>query len=84
MLLEWGDNIGISSKSPEVYLPKMISGYSKEELNNMYFWHALWEGWESKSYLGFLEEWRKRIAEVILSGFETFQKSKRSYIKNNK
>lgn len=76
-LLEWGDNIGISSKSPREYLPVMINGFSQEELKKMCYWHALPEGWEIKSYNDFLEERRKRIAEVIHDGFSILEKGRK-------
>lgn len=64
-LVEWGDNIAISDDPPNSYLPQMLEQIDEEERKHQYENHALWEGWEHKEYAQFLEERRRRIAEVI-------------------
>jgi hypothetical protein len=68
-LVEWIDNMDISDLSPSDYLPKYLEGLSQKEEGDMYFWHALWPGWESMDYVEFLELRRKAIARVIRDGF---------------
>lgn len=69
-LVEWNDNIDISDKSPKDYLKKSLSHFSREEKENMYFWHALPENWEKMEYEKFLVERRKLIAKVISHAFD--------------
>jgi len=70
-LLEWGDNAGISDKPPAEYLPLMRERFDDTELNRMYHWHALPEGWEQMEYHAFLERRREMIAQVIAEGYQT-------------
>lgn len=69
-LVEYSDNIKISDKPPSEYFLDYIARYKQDELENIYNWHCLWEGWESGDYRDFLEERRKRIAKFIKQGFE--------------
>lgn len=69
-LVEWGDNLEISDQSPREYLKKALRHFSKEEKENMYFWHALPENWEKMEYEKFLVERRKLMAKVIKQAFE--------------
>lgn len=69
-LVEWGDNNDISDKKPSEYLPEYVNRFSDEECEQMYYWHALPEGWEQMKFATFLEERRKRMAEVIRDAFE--------------
>lgn len=69
-MVEWGDNNTIADKSPAEYLPKYLERMSEEDKKDMYFWHALPEGWENMSYESFLLERRKKMADVIRTGFE--------------
>lgn len=69
--VEWFDNIDISDLSPAEYLPEYTKRFSKDELKQMYFWHALPEGWERMDYQPFLTERRKLIAQVTRAGFES-------------
>jgi hypothetical protein len=73
-LVEWTDNIAISDKAPAVYLPKYLARFSPEEVREMYYWHALPDGWESLDYFDFLTERRKRIAQVIRNGYSILTK----------
>ncbi len=69
-LVEWNDNLEISDSSPSEYVPKLEERFSEEELNEMYFWHALPEKWENMNYDDFLEKRRKLMANVIREGFK--------------
>jgi hypothetical protein len=70
---EWSDNIEISDLSPKEYLPKYLERFSAEELEAMYFHHALPPGWENLEYQDFLPVRRKLIANVIRRGFEKLE-----------
>ncbi len=76
-LVEWKDNIEISDMAPAVYLPKYLvrykpesgTGSQPEDLAQMYYWHALPDGWQQMPYGQFLEARRKRMAGVICDAF---------------
>lgn len=68
-LVEWSDNIAISDRSPVDYLSGYTSRFNLDELQKMYYWHALPQGWESKNYEDFLIERRRAMANVIRDGF---------------
>lgn len=74
-LVEWGDNIAISDKPPWEYAPEMEKFFSGAELKRMYEWHALPEKWYEMDYEQFLEERRKRMAQVIKKGYERLSTS---------
>ena len=69
-LVEWGDNNDISDQAPSEYLPAYLKRLSDEDKEQMYYWHALPEGWEQMRYPKFLEERRKMMAIVIRDAFE--------------
>ncbi|MBI4619541.1 MAG: hypothetical protein HY739_05200 [Desulfobacterales bacterium] len=69
-LVEWSDNIEISDSSPEEYLPQYIDRFSLDELKDMYYWHALSDGWENMAYEKFLKTRRNGMAKVIRDGFQ--------------
>lgn len=69
-LVEWSDNIKISDKSPKEYLPHYVNRFDQEELEEMYFWHALPKGWETMEYDEFLGKRRIMIANVVKTAFE--------------
>lgn len=73
-LVEWSDNIVMADQSPAVYSTQFESRFSTEELERMYFWHALPERWYEMGYDQFLEERRKRMAQVIRQGFEKLKR----------
>ncbi|QCQ22125.1 hypothetical protein [Desulfoglaeba alkanexedens] len=52
------------------FILTLMSVFWDEELRQMYACHALPDGWHGMDYATFLEERRKRIAQVIRSGFE--------------
>ncbi len=69
-LVEWSDNIKISDQAPRDYVPQMEARFSREELEEMYFYHALPERWYEMDYAEFLAERRKRMAHIIREGFK--------------
>lgn len=70
-LVEWGDNIDISDKSPAEYAPEMSERFKQERLERMYRMHALPSGWEHMNYRDFLEKRRELMAKVIAEGYAT-------------
>lgn len=70
-LVEWRDNVDIGSKSPPEYLPELAAKSNGKELQKMYRWHALPDGWEQLPYLDFLIRRRELIAQVIQEGYST-------------
>ncbi|NQU68475.1 MAG: DUF262 domain-containing protein, partial [Candidatus Marinimicrobia bacterium] len=77
-LVEWQDNIAISDMAPAEYLSKYLSRFNEEEKHDMYYWHALPDGWENMEYLQFLDERRRLMAKVTRNGFETLSSNKNS------
>lgn len=74
-LVEWSDNISISDKPPSDYVPDLEKRFSTEELAQMNRWHGLMDGWYELGYKEFLEERRKRIAQVIREGYMKLEPS---------
>jgi len=68
-LIEWGDNVAISKKAPDEYVPVLSARFNQSQLKNMYFWHALPDNWQSLEYNNFLIQRREMIAKVIAKGF---------------
>lgn len=69
-IADWADNsLVIGDKPPAEYMPRLKEGMTSEEVKQMYFWHALPEGWEGMTYSQFLVERRKLMAQVIRKGF---------------
>jgi len=68
-LVEWSDNIAISDTAPDEYLLPYLNRFTQEELNQMYYWHALPENWESLSYNDFLLQRRQLMSRVIKDAF---------------
>jgi hypothetical protein len=73
-LVEWDDNIEISDNPPSEYFSNYARRFSNDELETMMYWHALPAGWETMSFVNFLEERRKRIAQVIRDGYTQLTK----------
>jgi hypothetical protein len=69
-LVEWGDNAMISSQPPSEYVPLLRERFSAGELERMYYWHALPDGWEGLPYEDFLVQRRERIAGVIADAYK--------------
>ncbi len=70
-LTEWGDNVAIRDKSPAEYLPEFNAKFSGVELQQMYKFHALPDGWEELDYSTFLTRRRELMAQVIREGYST-------------
>lgn len=68
-VVEWPDNAAIGASPPAEYAPPLLASLSKQERDQMLFWHALPDGWHHMEYGQFLSERRKRIAAVIRQGF---------------
>jgi len=68
-LVEWDDNSAISASAPGDYAPEYESRFSDEDLNRMYYWHALPVNWHQMEYYEFLKARRKLIAKVIQDGY---------------
>ncbi len=68
-LVEWRDNVDIKDRQPSEYVEKFTSKFNKNELRQMYKWHALPDGWESLPYHTFLTERRELMAHVIRDGY---------------
>lgn len=77
-LLEWGDNLSISDSSPDVYAAARAEKFSKKDLQQMYKWHALPDGWEHMRYEEFLIQRREMMARVIHDGYFTLTEKKES------
>lgn len=68
--VEWPDNLAISGTAPSEYFAEYMARLTKAEQQNMRFWHALPPAWETMPFPQFLEERRKRMAEVVRAGFD--------------
>ncbi len=68
-LVEWSDNIKISSREPSEYVPKLENRFTAWEIEEMYRWHALPHEWYKLDYKNFISERKKLMAGVIKSGF---------------
>lgn len=73
-LVEWGDNAKIGDKAPADYLPTYADRFDKTQLERMYFWHALPDGWENMAYDEFLLERREMIAAVVRAAHAVLDK----------
>lgn len=73
-LVEWSDNISISDTHPAEYLPLYNARFNEEQMNLMYFWHALPENWETLDYKDFLSKRRKLIGQVIKDAYQKLKK----------
>lgn len=72
-LVEWSDNIAISDDAPAVYWPAQLAKkntqISADTLARQAYWHALPRGWESLTYVDFLAQRRKLMADVTRDAF---------------
>lgn len=68
-LLEWGDNIDISKKSPADYLKEYVDRLPANTLKDMYYWHALPDGWEQLEYQDFLVRRRELMGKLIATAY---------------
>lgn len=74
-LMEWQDNVEIADSPPSTYAPEMAERFSVADLQSMYRWHALPDGWEEMVYEDFLERRRGLMAEVIQEAYTKLQKA---------
>ncbi len=68
-MVEWGDNLKISDRPPSEYVPLLAGRFSGKELERMYYWHALPDGWENLEYEDFLRQRRELMAKVIRDAY---------------
>jgi len=68
-LAEWHDNAGMADRAPSDYAPEYEDGTDPKKLQQMYYWHALPDGWFRMDYQSFLQKRRELIAEVIRDAF---------------
>jgi len=68
-MIEWGDNGEISDEAPTEYVPGLKDRFSNQELERMYYWHALPDNWETMTYDVFLKKRRERMAAVIRDAY---------------
>lgn len=68
--VEWADNAAISDRPPSEYFAEYFSKLPPADQEQAAFWHALPPHWEHMEYFEFLRDRRKRMAEVVRSGFE--------------
>lgn len=72
--VEWLDNARIGARAPDDYLPKMDElaekRFGRAELERMYRFHALPDGWEHMDYGEFLRRRRDLLAQIIRDGYE--------------
>ncbi len=73
-LVEWGDNSKIGDAAPIDYLPDFEGRFPKKDLERMYYWHALPDGWAEMAYEDFLRERREKIAAVVQDAYARFEK----------
>ncbi len=68
-LAEWNDNADIADRAPSDYLPGLRGRVDQHELEQIYYWHALPDGWEALRYGDFLTRRRELIARVIRDAY---------------
>ena len=73
-MVEWGDNAKISDKPPIEYLPELSKRFSPQEMEQMCYWHALPEFWETMDYWVFLKQRRELISKVISDAYQLLAK----------
>ncbi len=69
-LAEWKEDSDLINQAPADYLAKLRRRVDPTELPNMYFWHALPDGWEELPYHEFLIRRREHMASVIAAAFQ--------------
>ncbi len=69
-MVEWGDNGAISDQPPSEYLPPLKERFTGKELERMYYWHALPDGWEELEYEDFLRQRRELMSAVIRDAYQ--------------
>ena len=69
-IAEWQDNSEMSDRDPADYCPELEARFSTRDLERMYYWHALPDGWQHLEYFEFLRKRREKIAAVIRDAYE--------------
>jgi len=69
-IMERGDNIEISDRSPSNYCPSYERRFSPQKLHLMCHWHALPKDWKKMDYFDFLESRRNLMAKIIRDGYK--------------
>lgn len=72
-LVEWHANVDIGDRPSSDYTPVYERRFPPEKLKEMYWYRALPEGWYNMGYGTFLEERRRRMAQIIRKGFESLK-----------
>lgn len=67
--VDWPGGMKISDQAPSDYLDPILSGFDAADINAMYRFHALPDGWERMEYPRFLELRRELMARVIRDGY---------------
>ncbi len=65
----WDDNMKILDTNPRIYLPDLAKRFDEKALENISYWHALPDKWETMNYFEFLEARGKKIAQVIKDAY---------------
>ncbi|MFA5631808.1 MAG: DUF262 domain-containing protein [Porticoccaceae bacterium] len=68
-MVEWGDNAKIADRPPVEYTLLLSQRFNGKELERMYHWHALPDGWETMEYSDFLRKRRELMAQVIRDAY---------------
>lgn len=68
-VVEWKDNNDINDEAPSIYVPVCESRFTPTELERMYYWHALPDGWQHMEYFEFLRRRREQIASVVRDAY---------------
>ena len=66
--VEWVAEVTAKMR-PENYLPLLKKRFSADELEEMYYFHALPKDWERMNYTVFLEKRRELMAQVTRDGY---------------
>jgi hypothetical protein len=69
-VVEWPDNIKISSKAPKDYAPPLDAKLSGQERENTLKWHALPPAWWELPYEEFLKERRVLMARLVREAYQ--------------
>jgi hypothetical protein len=63
--VEWPENLRISKRPPEDYVPALDGSLTGRHRENVYFWHALPQQWWGIEYEDFLVQRRELMSRVI-------------------
>jgi hypothetical protein len=74
--IEWPENLKISNKSPQEYVPELDASLSGKDREEAYFLHALKPLWWELPYDEFLRDRRGRMAKVVQKAWEKLSDSR--------